>query len=218
MYTLYGFQYSGAAAVEIALERVGVPFRRVNAASWEPSSALAELEAVNPLKQIPTLVLPDGSVLTESAAILIHLGLTFPQSNLLPEDAGLRAQVIRGLVFIAANCYSAISIIDYPERWIENAEEDIKARLRQGTRERLHLHWHIFADVFAHHPYLSGAEPGALDYLAVVASKWSGTRASLRTHRPEFYAILERIEVHPSVAPVIARYFPARESSPASTP
>ena len=30
--------------------------------------------AVNPLGQIPTLVLDDGTVLSESAAILIHLG------------------------------------------------------------------------------------------------------------------------------------------------
>ena len=28
-----------------------------------------------------------------------------------------RAQALRGLVFIAANCYAAIGVIDYPERW-----------------------------------------------------------------------------------------------------
>ena len=39
------------------------------------SPGLEELKRVNPLAQIPTLVLDDGSVLTEVAAILIHLGL-----------------------------------------------------------------------------------------------------------------------------------------------
>jgi glutathione S-transferase len=57
------------------------------------SDALAR---INPLKQIPTLVTPDGQVLTESAAILIHLGLEFPASALL---AGNRAQILRGLVY-----------------------------------------------------------------------------------------------------------------------
>jgi GST-like protein len=73
-----------------------------------PDSAIAELEKVNPLRQIPTLVLPDGTVLSESAAILIHLGLAHPASKLLPADASARAKAIRGLVFVAANCYSPV--------------------------------------------------------------------------------------------------------------
>ena len=84
MYTLYGSAGSGSAAIELALLRCDIEFLQVEAASWQPDSALSELARANPLKQIPTLVLPDGSVLTESAAILIHLGLVFPQAGLLP--------------------------------------------------------------------------------------------------------------------------------------
>jgi len=87
-------------------------YRVVTAATWEPESALAELRRANALQQVPTLVLEDGSVLTESAAILIHIGLTHPASGLLPQDGAARAQAIRGLVFIAANCYAAIGVID----------------------------------------------------------------------------------------------------------
>lgn len=71
MYTLVGFKGSGSAAVEVALESCGAAYRIVDAASWEPASDIAALEKLNPLKQIPTLQLPDGSILTESAAILI---------------------------------------------------------------------------------------------------------------------------------------------------
>ena len=45
-------------------------------------------------------------------------------------------------------------------------------------------------------------------YLAAVVSKWSGARAYLKAHRPEFFATLERIERHASVAPVFARHWP----------
>ena len=214
MHTLFGFQGSGSAAIEIALQRSGVPWRTVDAASWEAESALAELEAVNPLRQIPTLQLPDGSVLTESAAILIHLGLMFPAAGLLPTDEPARAQAIRGLVFIAANCYAAIGIGDYPERWIaggpdEPADGAIVERVRQGARARLHACWDIFADEFPAQPFLSGASAGALDHLAVVVSKWSGTRAHLRVSRPAFFDTLQRIEALPDVAPVFARHWPA---------
>jgi GST-like protein len=208
-YTLFGSMGSGSAAIEAALERCGAPYRLVDAASWQPDSALAELERVNPLRQIPALVLPDDSVLTESAAILVHLGLTFPASGLLPADAPARDQAIRGLVFIAANCYSAISVIDYPERWCDGASEAMKQRIRRGTRARLHRHWDIFAEMFPTPATFHGGDaPGALDLLAAVVSKWSGARAHLRAARPDFAALLDRIDTHPQVAPVFQRHWP----------
>ena len=210
MYTLYGKNGSGSAAIEAALAIIGEPSRLVETASWEQNEAYAELLEVNPLGQIPTLVLPDGSVLSESAAILIHLGLAHPDSGLLPRDDSARAQAIRGLVFIAANCYAAIGIIDYPERWCEDADEATQKRIRAGTRARLHQYWEMFADLFPARPYLGGSGLGALDLLAAVVSKWSGARAHLQKARPKFYETLLRIEAHPKVAPVFAKHWPEK--------
>ena len=209
MYTLYGKNGSGSAAIESALAIVGAPSRIVETATWEQNDAYAELLKLNPLGQIPTLVLPDGSVLSESAAILIHLGLAQPDSGLLPRDASAQAQAIRGLVFIAANCYAAIGIIDYPERWCEDADEATQQRIRAGTRTRLHQYWGTFSDLFPSRPYLGGNAIGALDLHAAVVSKWSGSRAHLQKARPMFYETLLRIEAHPKVAPVFAKHWPA---------
>ena len=138
MYTLFGAKSSGTAAVEVALDIIGAPYRLVEAATWLPASeAYAELKRVNPLGQIPTLVLPHGTVLTESAAILLHLGLQHPESRLLPAVPAAQAQVIRGLVYITANCYAAIGIIDYPERWCLQASEAEQKRISGGARARL---------------------------------------------------------------------------------
>ncbi|UQS92692.1 glutathione S-transferase [Pseudomonas chlororaphis subsp. piscium] len=208
MYQLYGTQGSGSAIVEIALECCQVPYRILEAAPWEDSPGLAALARINPLKQIPTLQLPDGSILTESAAILIELGLRYPRSALLPADEGARAQAIRGLVFIAANCYSAIGVIDYPERWLQGADDALKERVRDAARERLHRNWEVFADQFAAQLYASGSPLAALDFQAAVVSRWSGTREHLRRERPEFCALLERIDRHPQVAQVLARHWP----------
>jgi GST-like protein len=206
MYTLYGAKGSGAAAVEAALTIAGIPFRIVDAASWEPGPGLEELKRVNPLAQIPTLVLPDGSVMTESAAILTHVGLTHP--GLLPQDAARRAQAIRGLVYIAANCYAAIGVIDYPERWCADADDATKERIRAGTRARLHELWDVFADTFPAQPFLGGEKLGALDLLAAVVSKWSGARKHLAQSRPALSALLTRIESEPRVAAIFLRHWP----------
>jgi len=209
MYTLYGTQGSGSASVEAALALIGAPCRIVDTSSWAPNDAFQELLKLNPLGQIPTLVLPDGSALSESAAILFHLGSAHPASGLLPRAEPARAQALRGLVFIAANCYAAISIIDYPERWCEDADEAMQQRIRAGTRARLHRHWEIFADLFPARPWLGGETIGALDLLAAVVSKWSGARAHLKQARPAFHDTLLRIEAQPVVAPIFARHWPA---------
>jgi GST-like protein len=186
----------------MGLRAAGLEYRVVTASTWEPGPGQDELRKANPLGQIPTLVLPDGSVLTESAAILIHLGLTAPPGVLLPKDEGARAQSIRGLVYIPANCYSCITILDYPERFTADNSKESLDNVRAGTRARLHRHWEIFADSFEGAPFFNGAAPGALDFLAVVVSKWGGTRAHLQEHRPKFFGQLERIEAHESVAPI----------------
>ncbi|MHC8338422.1 glutathione S-transferase [Pseudomonas sp. HLT2-19-2] len=207
MYQLYGHKNSGAAAIEAALELCDIAYRFIDVESF-PEAAKA-LEKLNPLKQIPTLQLPDGSVLTESAAILIHLGLTFPKSNLLPKSAPARDQAIRGLVYIVSHCYSAIGIIDYPERWLAEADESSRQNLMAGTRARLHWSWEVFADQFSGDLYLGDETPGALDVLAAVVSRWAGSREHLRSARPGFFAWLERIDRHLTLAPVFARHWPA---------
>ncbi|MDT9002416.1 glutathione S-transferase [Paucibacter sp. APW11] len=212
MYTLYGSKGSGSAAIEAALELAGQRYRLVQAASWEPGPGLEELALLNPLKQIPTLQLPDGTVMSESAAILIHLGLQHPGAGLLPDAPADLAQALRGLVYIAANCYAAIGLIDYPERWCEPAGPLQNEALRLGARLRLHAAWALFADQFyaptRGQAFLHGDAPAALDLLATVVSKWSGSRPYLQQQRPEFHALLLRVERHPRLAALFARHWP----------
>jgi GST-like protein len=205
MLTLYGAKGSGAAAAEAALRIADLPFRWVEAASWEPGPGLEELKRVNPLAQIPTLVLEDGTVMTESAAILMWLGLKYPKSGLLPADP---AQAIRGLVYIAANCYSAIGIIDYPARFCAPCDDAMSERIRAGAKSRLHEYWRVFADQFG--AVLKPDQPGALDLLAAVVSRWSGARAHVKEKRPAFHAMLEKVEADPRIAGIFERHWPKK--------
>jgi GST-like protein len=207
MYTLFGYKGSGSAAIECALELVHAPYRVVSAASWDAASSLDELGRANPLRQIPTLVLPDGTVLTESAAILIHLGLEYPETNLLPRAATQRAAVIRGLVFIAANCYAAISVIDFPERWLAEPSAAAQDNLKTGSAARLYVNWEIFADCFPTAPYLSGEEPGALDLLAAVVTRWSGARRHLELKCPALSQVLRLVDADSRFEPVLSRHW-----------
>ena len=207
MLTLYGAKGSGAAAVEAALRLAGRPFKWVEAASWQPSPTLERLKEANPLAQVPTLALEDGTVMTESAAILIWLGLRYPHSGLLPAEP---AQAIRGLVYIAANCYAAIGIIDFPARFCAECDDAAGKRIQAATRARLHDYWRLFADSFPARPFLSGEQLGALDLLAAVVSRWSGARQHLAAERPAFHALMQRIEADPRLVDIFERHWPSK--------
>src|SRR5271169_3558927 len=77
MYTLYGRPGSGSLAVQVALEEMAAPYERIWVGREEAD--VARFRATNPTGRVPALVLPDGTVMFESAAMLIHLGLTHPQ-------------------------------------------------------------------------------------------------------------------------------------------
>ena len=203
MFTLYGAKGSGSAAIESALTIAGLPFKTVEAASWTPGPGLDELKRVNPLAQIPTLLLEDGTVMTESAAILIWLGQRYPKSGLLPADS---AATLRGLVFIAANCYAAIGIIDYPERFCADCDKATAERIKAAATMRLHMYWDMFADQFG--AMFKPTALGALELLATTVSRWSGARAHLKEHRPSFHAMLETVEADPRISAIFRRHWP----------
>ena len=79
--TIYGAIAAGSVPIEAALTLLDLPYRLV-----ERTSATGDkrVNAVNPMHQIPTLVLPGGEVMTESAAILIWLADRYPEGRLAP--------------------------------------------------------------------------------------------------------------------------------------
>ena len=69
---LYGAEGSGSMAVEAALTLLQLPYTLIEGATWAHESARERIAPVNAMRQVPTLILPDGEMMTESAAILIY--------------------------------------------------------------------------------------------------------------------------------------------------
>jgi maleylacetoacetate isomerase len=95
------FRSSAAYRGRIALHLKGLEAERrfVHLRKGEQRSA-AYLE-VNPQGLVPALVLDDGTVLTQSLAIVEYLDEEHPQPPLLPPDAGDRA-FVRGIALAIA--------------------------------------------------------------------------------------------------------------------
>ena len=68
-FIVYGAKRSGSVPVEAALTLLGLPYEVVEAPTWESDEQRAKVAAVNPLRQIPALVLPSGEVLTSKVRL-----------------------------------------------------------------------------------------------------------------------------------------------------
>ena len=73
--------------VAIALRLYGIGFEH---RPWSVFSDAEKIAAVNPMRRVPTLVLDDGEVLIESAAILDHLDEMAGRARALIAESGAR--------------------------------------------------------------------------------------------------------------------------------
>jgi len=203
---LYGCKGCGSAVVEVLLEWAHVPYTRHEVVPWKDAAAAEALKRINPLAQVPTLRLADGSVITETVATIVLLDDLHPRARLLPPigDAA-RVPVLRWIAFFAGNMYPAISIADFPERWIAGAEA--QKALQVGSVERVRQYWQLVESALEPAPYLSGENMTALDVYASMFSHWGTGRRWVDSNCPKTAAALALAEQHPVVQRVWKRNF-----------
>ena len=97
MLTLYDYLSSGNGyKCRLLLAQLGIPYRRVELDILKGETRTPEFLARNPNGRIPALELEDGTILSESDAILFYLAEGTP---FLPDDRLGRAQVLQWMFF-----------------------------------------------------------------------------------------------------------------------
>jgi len=204
-WTLYGARGWGSTLAEAALAWTGEPFDFVDVDGFDsPGPARDQLLAVNPLARVPTLVAPDGEVLTESAAIILALGDRHPESGLVPPVGDPdRPRCLNRLVWFVSALYPTFTYRDYPERWAPSAPQELVERV-DAFRQTL---WSQFEDELGEGSFVLGERPSALDLYVVIMSQWRPRRDWFAANCPKIHAIALRTEQLPVVAPVMSRNF-----------
>jgi maleylacetoacetate isomerase len=91
--------------VRIALNLKGIAFQTIPVNLVAGDQNAADYADLNPGQGMPTLVLPDGTVLTQSMAILDWLEETHPNPPLLPSDPIGRARTCAAALTIACDTH-----------------------------------------------------------------------------------------------------------------
>lgn len=187
-YRLFGRPGWGSAIVEAQLAALGLPFDYEEVpdlfASEEGRRSLARH---NPLSQVPTLRLPDGSMMTESAAITLYLADATGRDDFVPPVAHpARPQFLRWLVFLVANVYPTFTYADDPQRFVrdEPAAKEFGATV-DDYRGRL---WRM-VEAAAGAPWFLGERFSALDIYIATMTHWRPGRRWFEENTPRLAAI-----------------------------
>ncbi len=194
-YRLYGRANAGSLAPQIMLEEIGAPYELV----WVGRSP-ADVEAlrqINPNGKIPALVLPDGTPVFESAAILIHLTNAHPAANLAPAaGSSAHARFLQWMLFLSSSLYECVLRSYYPERYSAAgcaAAPEIQNQASSDCVRHLELIHGALS------PYVLGEQLSAADPYLYMLAKWCpGDVAALHARLPKLARHSELLRQRPA--------------------
>ncbi|HEX5129440.1 MAG TPA: glutathione S-transferase family protein [Usitatibacter sp.] len=202
---LLGCKGCGSAIVEAAFALAKVPLDYEEVDYGAGSATRERLLGVNPLGQVPTLVLPDGTVLTESLAIIHYLNDLAPRARLVPPKGDpTRLAFLRWSTFLVAAVYPTFSYGDEPAKWVE----DVKGakQLRESTDRHREAQW-LRLEEIAGEPWFLGGRMSALDLYVAVMTRWRPGRKWFAANTPKLLSISQSASATPGVADVMKRNF-----------
>jgi GST-like protein len=204
-YVLHGSASTGSTIVELMLEHVGAPYEVRDYDYEEMVEGKTEVSRLNPLSELPVLCLPSGVVMTETAAIALHLEDTFGPC-LLPESRSpLRPAALRWLAFLVSAIYPTFTYGDNPSDWIENREG--RKELRKSTDERRMMLWKLVEAEAEDGKWFLGAEFSVLDLYIGVMSHWRPRPEWFQQNTPKLHRIAQNAQSIPELRAVWKRHF-----------
>jgi glutathione S-transferase len=152
---------------------------------------------------VPVLVLPDGSVVTEIPAILLHLADAHPESGLAPAPgSSARARHDRWLAFAHANLYEGVLRSYYAERYTTDPEG--AEGVRAAAEAYVLRHLALLEGATAGGPFLLGPRLMAVDCMLWVILSWLSPQDVART--PRLAALAKAVASDPRTRAVAARH------------
>jgi GST-like protein len=160
---------------------------------------------VNPLGQVPTLVLPDGTVMTESLAMIHYVDDVAPKAGLIPPRGDpLRPVFYRWAVHVIAAVYPTFTYGDDPKKWV--ADEAGSKQLRASTDAHREEMWRRLESI-AGSPWFLGERRSALDLYIASMTRWRPGRKWFDANTPKIVAIAQRASALEELAPVMKKNF-----------
>jgi glutathione S-transferase len=203
------FYYSPAAcsmAPHIALEESGASFEATPINILKRENYAPDFLAVNPKGFIPVLQTPNG-IVSENPAILLYIGMSFPEAGLLPSnDAFGAAEATSFNAFLASAVHVTYRHISRPTLFADG--EEARVALLAKVPEMLAKYFGLVEERLADgRQWVHGDRYGISDpYLFVYSSYlfWKGDRGDPYAF-PNLLKHRERVLERPATQRALAR-------------
>ncbi|MGM0560157.1 MAG: glutathione S-transferase family protein [Pseudomonadota bacterium] len=207
MYRLYWSLSSGAFAPEAVLNEIGARYERVLVDTGKKEHRTPDFLKLNPRGQVPALELPDGSVMTESAAMMLTLSERHPEAELMPlSGKAERAQIYRWLFFAVANIYEALLRYNYSDRFTVDPMGG-EAIQRQAEAD-LANYWDIVEqEALSEGGSLRNTDFSLVDIYFSMLAAWQPQAERLPETHPRLARMVSRVSQRPAIAPLWQEHF-----------
>jgi len=159
---------------------------------------------------VPTLILPDGEVMTESAAILIDLADRHTTARLAPAIGdSRRRQFLRWMVYVSSAIYSLHWI--KPDVTRIGAPAESRHAVVDAVHERIAFCWGNMDTQVTPGRYLIGDDLTVLDLYVTVVSRFGPWRKRFYAAAPKMTPVVKRVDAEPRLAEFWAKRFPFDE-------
>ena len=169
----------------------------------EAAQTKPEYLAINPKGRVPALVLADGTVLTETGALLDYIAALVPDAGLVPDAAADAAHMRAVMYYLASTMHVAHAHKMRGTRWADKAEShaDMTAKVPQTMAA---CAAYVEAECIRGDYVCGDAFTVADAYLFVVCNWLAGDGVSVADY-PKITAFMARMEARDSVKAVRAK-------------
>lgn len=195
----YGVPHGCSFGSIVAFEWLNQPYRLCRIAMpVEPSETA--FRRINPLGETPTLLLENGKTLSESVAILHHIGARDPRGSLAFRQGSAEFdQLNHVLAYLTTSFHTAWGPVFQPEKYATDAAAQEVVRSRSLAR---------IADRYAHiesllagREWLAGDGPTIADAYLFGVARWGEELGSFNLGRdyPNLQRLLDKMKSDPAV-------------------
>jgi glutathione S-transferase len=189
--TLYGDPISGnCLKTKWTADFLGLEHEWVSVDIMKGETRTEKFLSINPFGQIPTAVLGDGRVLTQSNAIIVYLAELAGDARLLPTDAYERAQVFRWLFWEQNSHEPYIAGRRFRKAYKKLVDEEIDAEWLPRGYAALDL----MEETLQGSDYLANGKLSLADIAVVAYTRWADEGGFSLDDYPKIRAWIARTE------------------------